>query len=80
MEEFIKAFMADVLVQATFGLGVLIVLGFGTMLGALIFGRGYKKRIAALEARASMPAINQTFNFNAGVNVDEYDRQLRNGQ
>ena len=47
------------------------------VLGSLLFGRGYKKRIAALEARASMPAINQTFNFNAGPDAQDHDRQLR---
>ena len=47
------------------------------VLGALVFGRGYKKRIAALEARASMPAINQTFNFNAAADGHDHVRQLR---
>ena len=57
---------------------VLAVLSLGSsMLGTLIFGRGYKKRSAALEARASMPAINQTFNFNPGADAQDHDRQLR---
>ena len=74
MEDLVKAFMADVLVQAVFGLVVIIVLGVSAMLGALIFGRGYKKRIAALETRASMSAITQTFTFRGDVNIN---RQLR---
>ena len=57
---------------------VLTVLSLGAfVLGALVFGRGYKQRIAALEARTSMPAINQTFNFPAGANAQDHDRQLR---
>ena len=48
------------------------------LLGALIFGRGYKKRIAALETQGRSPAIKQTFNFNVGADAHDHDRQLRN--
>lgn len=41
-----------------------LVIGALAVLGVLIFGRGYKRRIAALEKRAAAPAITQTFNFN----------------
>ena len=47
------------------------------MLGVLIFGRGYKRRIKALEDQARSPALNQTFNFSFSSNADEHDRQLR---
>ena len=56
---------------------VAIVSGGLAVLGALIFGRGYKRRIKALEDQARSSGINQTFNFNFGSNADEYDRQLR---
>ena len=54
-------------------LGVLGVKGF--------YGKRYRStqaRIAALEARTSMPAISQTFNFNAGAGAHDHDRALRN--
>ena len=47
------------------------------VLGTLMFGRRYKQRIAALEARESMPAIHQTFNFHAGEDSSEDLRHLR---
>ncbi len=48
------------------------------LLGTILFGRNYKKRFAALEARFSMPAITQTFNFNAVADARDNERQLRN--
>ena len=56
------------------------------VIGTLLWGRGGRKRlikdnkclnerVAALEVRASIPAINQTFNFNADAH--DHDRQLR---
>ena len=61
---------------AAFGLRWLVV-GVLAMLGVLLFGRNYKRRIAALEARASMPAINNIINFNTGTYAHDHDRQLR---
>ena len=54
---------------------LLVLVSF--VLGALIFGRGYKKRIAALEARASIPNVTQTFNYNFSSNAGEHNRRLR---
>ena len=82
MEEFLKdpwVWLGREAVE--FGFRWLVMLAFTVgafVLGILIFGRGYKKRIAALEAQASMPAINQTFNFNAETDVHDHDHQLRN--
>ena len=82
MDEFIKdpwSWLGREAVE--FGFRWLVMLAFtvgSVVLGALVFGRGYKKRIAALEARASMPAINQTFNFNVAADAHDHDRQLRN--
>ena len=53
----------------------IIMLGFGGFIGRRY--RSMKKRVAALEARASMPAINQIFNFNAATDAHDHDRQLR---
>ncbi|MXY40253.1 MAG: hypothetical protein F4Y62_10695 [Rhodospirillaceae bacterium] len=52
-------------VEAAF-LIVGLVLG---LFGALLFGRGYKRRIADLEQRAAVPAIHQTFDFSAGADA-----------
>ena len=63
-----------------FGFGWLVVLGFSGVsfvLGALIFGRGYKKRIAALEARDISPGISQVIAVHGDVNVHNYAHQLR---
>ena len=54
-----------------------VIVGAFAVLGTLIFGRGYKRRIKALEDRARSPAIEQTFNFYPSSNADEHDRQLR---
>ncbi|MXW92976.1 MAG: hypothetical protein F4114_04685 [Rhodospirillaceae bacterium] len=53
------------LVEAAF-LVVGLVLG---MFGTLLFGHGYKRRIADLEQRAAVPAIHQTFNVSAGADA-----------
>ena len=63
--------------QAVLGLAFIGLLGVGAVLGTLIFGRGYKRRIAALEAQARQPSINQTINFNVSPDCAEHDRQLR---
>ena len=42
-----------------------------------MFGRGYKKRIAALEEKASTPAITQTVNFHGSSSAAEHERHLR---
>ena len=82
MEEFLKdpwGWLGREAVE--FGFRWLVMLAFTVgafVLGALIFGRGYKKRIAALEARASIPTINNIVNFNAETDVHDHDRQLRN--
>ena len=81
MEEFLKdpwGWLGSEAVE--FGFRWLVMLAFtlgAFVLGILIFGRGYKKRIAALEARASMHAINQIINFDAGTNAHDHDRKLR---
>lgn len=49
----------------------------GTMLGVLLFGRHYKRRIAALEVEARTSAITQTFNFYGGATGEERERHLR---
>ena len=63
---------------AEFGLRWVVSLVFSAvafMLGAWIFGRGFKRRIKALEARSS--GISQTITVHGGVNIHNYDRQLR---
>ncbi|MDE0704792.1 MAG: hypothetical protein OXH59_13845, partial [Rhodospirillaceae bacterium] len=52
-------------VEAAF-LVVGLVLG---LFGTLLFGHGYKHRIADLEQRAAVPAIHQTFNVSAGADA-----------
>ena len=81
MEEFLKDLWGWLGREAVeFGFRWLVMLAFTVgafVLGTLIFGRGYKKRIAALEARVLMPSINQTFNFHTGTDDHDHDRQLR---
>ena len=73
----VQAVVSDLLAQAIIGISALTILGLGAVLGTLLFGRGYKRRIAALEAQAQQPSINQTINFGVNSDGDEYDRQLR---
>lgn len=48
-----------------YGVGLLVAGGIGAMLGTLMFGRRYKQRIAALEARTAQ-TINITVERNGG--------------
>ena len=48
-----------------FGLRWLVV-GSLAVLGILLFGRGYKRRIAALEAKADQPTVIQNFHGTVG--------------
>ena len=61
---------------AGFGIRWAIVVAIA-MLGALIFGRGYKRRIKALEDQARSSGINTAVIFHGDVNIHDYDRQLR---
>ena len=82
MEDFFRdawGWLGKEIVEFGFRWLVVVILTAGfAVIGTLLFGRGYKKRIAALEARASMPAIHQTFNFNAGADAHDHEHQLRN--
>ena len=77
MEEILNTKVSELLVQGVWFVVAAVGGAGAAMLSMLIFGRGYKKRIAALEARVSMPAINQTFNFNPAADAHDHDRQLR---
>ena len=56
---------------------VAILWGAVTVLGALIFGRGYKRRIKALEDQARSSGVNTAVIVRGDVNIHDYDRQLR---
>ena len=43
-----------------------LVAGALAVLGVLVFGRGYKRRIAALEEKANQPTVIQNFNGTIG--------------
>ena len=77
----VDAATADVLVKIGWHLGGAVVALVVGMTSALLWGRGgrkrLKERIAALQARAAMPGISQTFSFNAAANAHDRDRQLR---
>lgn len=73
----VEAVVSDLLAQVIVGISALTILGLGAVLGTLLFGRGYKRRIAALEAQAQQPSINQVINFNAGANTHDNESQLR---
>ena len=87
-QHLVDAAAADFLVKIAWYAVTALVTGGGAVIGTLLWGKGGRKRllednknlnkrIAALETRASMPAINQTFNFNTGADADDHDRQLR---
>lgn len=50
--------------------------GVGAVLGVLVFGRGYKRRIAALEAKLAEPAITQVINIDG--KAPDQERELGN--
>ena len=88
LQHLLDAVTADLLVKIGWYVASVIITGVLAVIGTLLWGRGGRrrlvennkclnKRIAALEARASMPAINQTFNFNAAADAYDHDRQLR---
>lgn len=78
MEEAVK-FLSDYALALIVERWIELVV-FSVMLALWRWWMGHKlrQRISALERRASMPAINQTFNFNAGSDANDYDRQLQN--
>ena len=87
-QHLIDAATANFLVKVTWYAVTALVTGGVAVIGTLLWGKGGRKRlvednknlnrrIATLEARASMPAISQTFNFNTGTGADDQDRQLR---
>ena len=80
--------IAIFLAKGIWCLGIALVAGVGAVIGTLLWGRGGRKRlvednkclnkrVATLETRASMPAIDQTFNFHTSTSADIHDRQLR---
>ena len=79
----------SLLVKVAWYVVTAIVTGVGATIGTLLWGRGGRKRlvednkrlnnrVAALETRASMPAINQLVNFTVGASAQDNERQLRN--
>ena len=54
MEEILNTKVSELLVQGVWFVVAAVGGAGAAMLSMLIFGRGYKKRIAALEARVSM--------------------------
>ena len=84
----IDAVATDLLVKIAWYVVTPLITGAVAVIGTLLWGRGGRrrlvednkslnKRLSALEARASIPAINNIVNFNAGAYAHDHDRQLR---
>ena len=71
--------MVAVDIAIRFGWYAVAAIGGGVIavLGTIIFGKGYKKRIAALEAEAAKPSITQIVNVPNSSSEDERERHLQ---